>query len=392
MKNKNLLIVCPYFYPEIGGMQNYTYEVAKRLKNYGYKITVLCGCKDLPSGIEDLDGMKIIRQDPHFTISNTPVRFDLVLTICKLIYDNDIELVNGVTPVPFYAEMAALACKICRKPFVLTYHNDVVKSNRLLNVLAQSYDFFCGKIGRKFSNQIITSSPYCYNESPYLRPYSGKTNWIPPGVDTEVYSLGKSYEIYYHHKIPISTKVLLFVGQLTKTHQHKGVDVLISSFKMALEKRPEIHLMIVGAGDMLPEYQKLCNNLGISSKVTLTGSVNEKKLVEYYQGSDVVLLPSKSIAEGFGMVLVEGNSCGKPVIGSKIGGIKYVINDRETGLLVQPDDPFQLSAAIGTLLDDADFANKLGLKGREMVESQYNWEKIVGQTDEVYRMLLDGSS
>jgi len=122
---------------------------------------------------------------------------------------------------------------------------------------------------------------------------------------------------------------------MNRGHAHKGVDILLKAFSMI--KTYNTYLVLAGGGNMIPEYKKLAKSLGIDNKTIFTGFIDEKSLIDLYRGSYMLVLPTLTAAEGFGMVLIEANACGKPVIGSKVGGIKYVIRDGETGLLVHQE-------------------------------------------------------
>jgi len=153
-------------------------------------------------------------------------------------------------------------------------------------------------------------------------------------------------------------------------------------------KTDNTYLVLAGGGNMIPEYKKLAKSLGIDNKTIFTGFIDEKSLIDLYRGSYMLVLPTLTTAEGFGMVLIEANACGKPVIGSKIGGIKYVIKDGETGLLVPAGDPKALAKAIMKLLEDEELAKKMGLKGKKMVEKNYTWNKAAKMTERVYREVV----
>lgn len=384
-------MVCPYFFPEPGGLQNYAYNISKKMVEKGHKVTVLCSTRSNDNSIDYIDGIKVIRQKPNFILSNTPIRFDLFIRMSILIRQNKFDLINAATPVPFYSDIASLASKIYKIPFILTYHNDVIKPNFPLNLISTIYNYTLGAVSLKLSFPIITSSPYCYNESQFLSPFKDKLVLIPPAVNLENYHVGKSFKPYDTYKISYSSNIVLFVGQLSRTHTHKGVDYLIKAFSEMLKIKKDVYLIIVGKGDMISGYQNLCKGLQISDKVIFSGFVEENDLIEYYRGADVIVLPSTRVAEGFGMVLIEGGACGKPVIGTKVGGIQYVINHRETGLLVPPKDQKSLASSILYLLKNESVRVEMGNKGRKLVEENFSWENCIQNTLKVYTTSLKRS-
>jgi len=186
--------------------------------------------------------------------------------------------------------------------------------------------------------------------------------------------------------LPENSKIILFVGAMNRGHTHKGVDVLLKAFSMI--KDEDTYLVLAGTGDMIPDYKRISESLGIINRTLFTGFIDEETLIDLYRASDMLVLPTLNIAEGFGMVLIEANACGKPVIGSRVGGIKYVIRDGETGLLVPPGDPEALADAIRRLIEDPEKAEVMGQNGRKMVEKNYTWERSSRITENVFQEVI----
>jgi len=383
-KSLNILMVSPYFFPESGGLENYEYNVAKQIVKKGHSVTVLCSTRNNTDSIEQINGIRVIRHKPNFTFYNTPIKFDLFIKISGLVKEDKYDIINAVTPVPYYAEVASIVSKIYKIPFVLTYHNDIIKPTFFMNLISTVYNHTFGNIPLKISYPIITPSPYCYNESQFLDPFKNKLVLVPPAVDLKNYTVGKSFKPHDTYNLPHSSNIILFVGQLRRTHTHKGVDYLIQAFEKVSKIKKDVYLIIVGTGDMISIYKKMCEDMNILDKVIFSGFIEEKELIEYYKGSDIIVLPSTRITEGFGMVLIEGGACGKPVIGTKVGGIQYVIKHRETGLLVPPKDNESLAYSILYLLNNEVLRTEMGKKGRKLVEKNFSWEKCTQSTLKAY--------
>lgn len=373
------LIVTPYFPPRKGGLENYAYNISKILSEKGHDITIFSS-----GNTKESYNFKVIRVNNKISISNTPLDFVLP-KLSKLVKEEDFDLINAHMPVPFYADMAAIAARRNNIPFILTYHNDVVKEGLLLGLLASSYNKSLLQFTLRSADRIITPSPYVYNESPLIKNFADKTALIPPGVDPEKYKPGEGH-VKKRYNLSSDSKIILFVGAMNRGHSHKGVDILLKAFSKI--KMENVYLFLAGTGDMIPEYKKLAQNLGISERVVFTGFIDEESLIDLYRGSYMLILPTLTPAEGFGMVLIEANACGTPVIGSKIGGIKYVIKDGKTGLLVPPGDPEALAKAMQRLLEDDELTKKMGSKGKKMVEKNYTWDKSVKLTARVFEEVI----
>ena len=104
-----------------------------------------------------------------------------------------------------------------------------------------------------------------------------------------------------------------------------------------------------------------------------------------YQEASVVVLPSLTEAESFGMTLVEAMACGRPVVGSRVGGIPGVVRDGVDGLLVPPGDAPALAEALRRLLTDEELGATMGAEGRRAAESTWDWRHSTGTTLRVLR-------
>ncbi|MCL4390425.1 MAG: glycosyltransferase family 4 protein [Patescibacteria group bacterium] len=151
-----------------------------------------------------------------------------------------------------------------------------------------------------------------------------------------------------------------------------GIDVLINACKLLA-----ISYQLVIAGDG-PERAKL-EKLAADMPVKFLGRVPNNLVPSLLVTSHLFVRPSRF--EGFGSSFIEAMAAGLPVIGTPVGGIVDFLKDGQTGLLVPPDDPPALAAAITRLTKDKKLAKKLSEDGRELVEKKYRWDKIA---DHVY--------
>ncbi|HHY43136.1 MAG TPA: glycosyltransferase family 4 protein [Thermoanaerobacterales bacterium] len=381
----NILMISPYFYPEGGGAEFYMYKIAESLSK-NHEVTVLCTTSEKEHPLND-DNIEVKALNHQFKISTTPVALTAIRDMVLHIRHNNYDLCNINYYLPLFPDMATIAAKICGLPSVLTWHNDV-HAEGLLKLLSASYNLTLNKLTLKMVNKIITPSPYCYNESKFLRNLKNNMEWVPPGVDIKKYEYTPLKAVREEYGIPANSDIILFVGVMNKATSHKGVKTLFNAFKKICKDTGSF-LVMVGKGNMISNYIRICKDLEIDERVVFTGFIEESTLINFYRESKILILPSTTIQEGFGMVLIEANACGKPVIGSKIGGIKYVIKDGETGLLVPPGDPDALADAIMKILDDEDLAHRMGSNGRRMVMEKYTWNKSAKMTERIFENLLN---
>ena len=150
---------------------------------------------------------------------------------------------------------------------------------------------------------------------------------------------------------------------------------------------PAARLTLVGDGDARAGLERLAADLGVRDGVDFVGFRGGDELVDTYRGASVLVLPSLTDAESFGMTLVEAMACGRPVIGSRVGGIPDVIEDGVTGLIVPPGDASALAEACLRILRDGALADRLGRDGREEVVLSHRWATGLERYLELFRTL-----
>lgn len=386
LQNLRILIVAPYFYPTKGGLELYAYNIARRLVRRGHSVRVLCN--NNISKEEVIEGIEVIRLKRDFILSNTPIRYDMFCQISRNTSNWKPDLVNAHLPVIYSADIAAVVSKCHKIPFVLTYHNENVHAEFGLNVIARLYGMTIHLVTLSLSHRIIVASPFSYYESPFIKRFYAKSVHIQPGVDINSYSPGKCFDLHQRYGLPHDAGIVLFVGQISSAHRHKGIDTLLDAFQIVCSDNHCSYLVLIGSGDRVEFYRSYASRLGIEGNVIFTGRVSEADLIKFYQSSDVVVLPSTTSQEGFGMTLIEGSACGKPVIGSNIGGIKYLIKNNEDGFTFPPKDKRSLARAITKLLSDKHLARDMGIAGRHKA-TQYDWEMITDKTETVFSCAIE---
>jgi glycosyltransferase involved in cell wall biosynthesis len=371
-----VLIVSPY-YSGVGGLQQYTYRIAVGLHNAGVDTTVIT-CSHVPQ----TSGPQVFILPRLATISNTPFSLNWFTSIRRIIDEVDPDLVNGHSPVPYMADVAARVCGA--RPYILTYHNDVVGITTVTKFLVRAYYDLLGKGTIKRASRIITTSQHYAIHSPYLQECGNKTSAVPPGVDLATFN-PSVYSGHIRDKYGLDGHIILFVGQLSKSHRHKGLHILISALRHLDQ---ETTLVVVGDGDWLSHYVAGAKHAGVADRVVFAGTVSEAEMPLYFRGADLTVLPTFTDAEGFGMVLAEANACGRPVIGTNVGGIPSVIQDHYNGLLIQPRDQFGLARAIREILSDGELAETLGRNGYQRISSEFTWDQAIERTLSVYQDLI----
>jgi D-inositol-3-phosphate glycosyltransferase len=184
--------------------------------------------------------------------------------------------------------------------------------------------------------------------------------------------------------------LLLFVGRLERL---KGVDIAIRALaELRNAGRPDLKLLVLGEdsreGDE-SEKQRLkyiAASLGVRDSVEFVGSVAHHELPYFYSAANVCVMPSYS--ESFGLVGLEAQACGCPVVGSGVSGIRSVVRDEVTGFLVDGDNPSDYAERIGRILDETELARLMGVRGR-LLAQRYSWNRTADRLAEMFSSAVE---
>ncbi len=210
-----------------------------------------------------------------------------------------------------------------------------------------------------------------------------KVEVVQNGVDLDRFKPipGASDRIRAKHRIPKNACVAVTVRRLVYKN---GIDTLVDSAKIAIEKNPALVFLVIGKGPDLEETKILIDKLGIGENFKLAGFVSDEDLPSYYNAADFFVLPSKS-GEGLPLVALEAMACGLPVIATKVGGINEVMI-KDYGRLVPPNDSESLAEAIESF-SIMDFSNHKETI-RRIVEQMYGWDQNVARLVKIYEELI----
>jgi glycosyltransferase involved in cell wall biosynthesis len=187
---------------------------------------------------------------------------------------------------------------------------------------------------------------------------------IPPPSSTPPAAVKRSL------RLAASDRCLLFVGRIDA---NKGLDVLLTAFRRLAASRPELHLVIAGEG---PDRSALQAQAADLERVHFLGWVGDRgRVFELHSAADVVVCPSYS--EAFCYAAAEAMATGRPVVASAVGGLRDLVVDGRTGLLVPPGDAQTLADALTKVLDDPAGARAMGRAGGERFARELS-EPVLG--------------
>ena len=213
---------------------------------------------------------------------------------------------------------------------------------------------------------------------------------VPPGVDLGLFRPGGPNGRRAARRrlgLPLDVELLLFVGRIQPL---KAPDILLRAAERMLAREPERRERLVvavlggpsGSGlDHPEELQKLAGELGIGDVVTFHPPVERARLADWYRAADLVAVPSYS--ESFGLVALEAQACGTPVVAASVGGLRTAVQDRVTGLLVRGHDPDTWARTMAGLLDSPLRRDRMAAAAVAHAGS-FSWDATVDATLEVY--------
>jgi D-inositol-3-phosphate glycosyltransferase len=210
----------------------------------------------------------------------------------------------------------------------------------------------------------------------------------PPGVDHTVFSPGDR-ESARRELCMESVPTILFVGRIQPL---KGVDVVVDAFARIRAEIPNAHLCVIGGpsgpdgADEVTALKNRIHDLGLTDRVLLRDPVLHTRLALHYRAADVLVLPSRS--ESFGLVAAEAQSCGLPVVAAAVGGLRHVVSDDESGLLVEGWDAADHAEAVLRVLREPGLKSRLSAGAVEWSE-RFSWDATAHRFLELYEGAIE---
>ncbi|MHB8565651.1 MAG: glycosyltransferase family 4 protein [Nitrososphaerales archaeon] len=359
-----IAVVMPYVYPPtIGGTELLSYYLWKEMAKLGHEIHILTCNRDfsgrkIGTGVSRTSGIVIHRFRsiiPHYGIEfvpNMPIHlltqnYDLIFTFDSKHIVNFIAVIMG---------------KIKRKPTIIYPYavSAFEERNILLKIIHPLYSRIMLPLLLRLgvSPAIVDND----NDKKALAALGYTSIMMQPGVGKVEFDQWNILSFRARFNVE-DKKVVLYVGRL---HHQKGVDVLVKSIQYVAIKYPNVLCLIAGPDvNMRSSLQGMCKELRIENKVIFSGILDEQEKQVAFEVCDCVVIPSLTESENFGIVLSEAWFHAKPVVASKVGGLRLRIENNVNGVLVEPGDPIELSNAIMSILSNENFAKSLGNNGKK---------------------------
>jgi glycosyltransferase involved in cell wall biosynthesis len=322
------------------------------------------------------------RIEPAFAIGNAPL-------IPRLARIEGFDVVHLHYPFIFGAELTLLGrLRARRRSQALLVHY----KNRLVGeggrrALFGAYEHTVAPLLVRAADRICVLSDDHARSVPYLRRAGErdpeKLVEMPNGVDTELFKPDDG-DGGLRERLGIGADgvVVAFVATLDRAHHFKRVDLAIDGLARLGDER--VHLVVAGGGELLDGFRSRAVAAGLADRVHFLGAVPHAELPAVLRAADLFLLTTEP-PESFGIVLIEAMACGLPAIATEYPGVRAVIDEHRTGLLVRRGDADAVAAALRELVDaGAEGRRALGEAGRRKAVAEWSWPRLIERMNAAY--------
>jgi glycosyltransferase involved in cell wall biosynthesis len=379
----------PHLY--VGGVETRIKEVSLRLSSL-VNTTVVSASKrgfNQPTTIKNTKYLPCFSTDAFFPVDNWVFNKSLTYHSNKLVAD--VYECHNVSAYNFFKQLKR---KHKAASFISTIHGPLADehiqaklnpSQTVKDKLANFGMYYLSTVERDLAQQastIVTVSRYSLGKIvQYYDVQASKITVIPNGVDCNRFRPSDTSEATKAKMGLTGKPCVLFVGQLIP---RKGLTFLVSAAKQIVAERKETFFLIAGDGPMKTFLVNTLTKLGLLENFIFLGNVTGVDLVELYNCADVFVLPS--VTEGQGIVLLEAQAVGKPVVAFNVGAISENVLNGKSGLLVNPNSD-SLAHAILQLLSNPPLRRRMGEHGRVFVEKNYSWDLCASRMLALYTKL-----
>jgi phosphatidylinositol alpha-1,6-mannosyltransferase len=244
--------------------------------------------------------------------------------------------------------------------------------------------FICGQVIKRAKNIICNSQNSANIVAKFGEQAAAKTLVLHPGVDSDLFIPKNKDEATLSSLGWLNRKVVLTVGRL---QARKGQDMMIKAIPAILKHIPNFLYAVVGDGERKEELVALVEKFKLEDYVQFFSEISDQDMINCYQQCDLFILPNRTIGqdiEGFGMVLVEAQSCAKPVIAGDSGGTIETMLPGETGIVIDATEPQNIALGVVDMLADEQKLKEMGAKGREHVVKSLDWKALVLKAKQLF--------
>ncbi len=330
-----------------GGMEHHIIGFLKNLPADKFRVTCICPCESLFT--------KTLRELGVENVFITPLAdnpewrsIQMAVEVSRL---HHVDVLHAHMPKSHV--LAGVAGSLIQKPVVATVHGMHVTAHELGVALA-------------VKSHLITNCQETYIQALALGVPAERVNLFHNGVDTEIFTPGKSgKKLRDLINIPTGSTLVGFVGRL---EHEKGPDLFVRAAGHVHHILPDVHFVVIGAGSMLQQLERMCKQMRMERHLHFVDWSTDT--ADVYPAFDLMAHTSRS--DGTSLVLLEAMASGRPVVGMAVGGVREMIANEHTGMLVEPNDCEAFANQIVQLLKQPKLLKSMGAAARKRVEENFN--------------------
>lgn len=379
-KVSNIFLVYYSFFSTKSGSNIHILELLRNLKKYTDVVLFAPGQKGVEHGFSGIKYVPVI--DNKYLVQPF---YEFMLSFYLLyscITNRPDVLYLRQNSFPFFP---IALCKLLKIPTIVEV-NGLVMDELKVSPDSKSFAY------RVFSYLALRSERFNYRhcdrivsvtdklKDELMRLYSvpaEKVLVINNGANTEIFKPMDQKKARTSLELDDSKKYVCFVGHLAAW---QGVEFLIYSSPLILEKCPDVRFLVVGDGVMRDKLLEIASEMGLSDKFTFTGRVPYEDVPLYINAADICVAPFiKERNSKIGLSALktyEYLACGKPIVASSISGVKDLIDLSGGGISVTPEDPGELANAVVRLISDQKTRSMMGEQGRKYVVENHSWDGV----------------
>jgi rhamnosyl/mannosyltransferase len=363
-----------YYPPAPGGIETHVRTLAHAQAELGADVQVYCINHEPGPTRAEHDGPVALTR---FGRAASAAKLDLCPELPEALRRVEADILHVQVPNP--TMLLALLKARPRIPLVVTYQSDVIRQ-RLRATLFRPLE----RLAYRRARAILPTSPPYAAGSRFLRPYGGRIQVLPMGIDLRPYLEPSEADRAEAARVRDEFGGPLWLGC--------GRLIYYKGFRNAIQAltRVEGKLLLVGGGPEQAALESEARRLGVADRVVFLGPMPYQRVIPYYLAADAFWFPSNARSEAFGIVQVEAMACGCPVINTSIprSGVPWVSPHEETGLTVPVDDPVALADAADRLLSEPGLRERLSASARERAAREFDHRVMAERSLDIYRRVL----
>lgn len=363
-----IAIFTGYYLPHIGGVERYTYHLAKEFTKHGHKVYVItCRYSEELKEIEEMDSITIYRLPTYkFFVERHPIlKFNKKQKkLLEKLKQEKIDFCIFQTRFWSTTIQGGMFCKKNHIPSLLIEHgtSHFTQDNKVIETLGAWYEHFLTSIVKRMNRNFYGVSEECIE---WLKHFHIKGK----GVFYNSINL-EEYGLYFNQKyqLPIKQNYLV-IGFIGRIIQNKGINELVEVYRDLVEKYP-ITLVIAGDGPLKETIEQK------NQDIIFTGNLDHEEVMKLYNSIDIFINPSYS--EGLPTTVLEAGLMKCAVVATNVGGTPEIIEDGENGLLCEPT-VVDIKEKLEKMIQDKDLRKKCAENIHNTVKEKFSWEETANK-------------